>query len=394
MLSPYARREYAKINGKSPPKRGEECAFSYKSKKLSGTFLPKINFVCHYAALAFYMKMGLKVTKVHRGMKFRQAPFMSDYIDLCTSLRIKSKTSFEKRLCKLFSNANYGKSLQNTRKYMDARITTRRKHFSRVVQHPLFTNFKIISENIAICFLRKGSVRLNRCYSAGFSILDYSKLFMGEMYYNKILPAFENNPENCEVLMSDTDSFVLRVKGGDTNEIFTKLKEIMDFSNYDSRSPLHDPVRRNIPGYFKNELEGKYVIERAVFLRSKCYSLLFAPDPNYLALLSEEERDSFLATFCTEENSLSKCKGIKRCVVEETSFLAYLDTLMGGDVFEAEQTCIRSKNHIIATVAERKRMLSAMDDKRALLECGIHSRPYGSAYLVLNGDTCNRCAKE
>ena len=200
MLSPYARAEYAKIEGKMSPKIGEKCKFSYKSHKLSGTFLPKKNFVCHYAALAFYLKMGLKLTKVHRGMKFKQAPYMSEYIDLCTNLRISSKTSFEKRLCKLFSNANYGKSLQNTRKYMDARITTRKKHFSRVVQHPLFSNFKIIAENVVLCFMRKGTVRLNRCYSAGFSILEYSKLFMGEMYYEKILPAFGNDPTNVRCL--------------------------------------------------------------------------------------------------------------------------------------------------------------------------------------------------
>ena len=191
--------------------------------------------------------------------------------------------------------------------------------------------------------------------------------------------------------MSDTDSFVLKVKGEDTNEIFSKLGEIMDFSNYDSRSPLFNPTRRNIPGFFKNELEGKYIIERAVFLRSKCYSLLFAPDPNYLAILSEAERRTFQDSFCTEENSLSRCKGIKRCVVEETSFLEYLDTLLGGNVLEAKQTCIRSKNHIIATVTERKRMLSAMDDKRALLSCGIHSKPYGSKYLTEHGYNCYKC---
>jgi hypothetical protein len=250
MLSPYAKKEYAKITGKIPPQNGEKCNFKYKSQKLSGNLLPKRNFVCHYATLAFYLKSGMKLVKIHRGMKFKQAPYMSDYIDLCTNLRINSKTSFEKRLCKLFSNANYGKSLQNTRKYMDARITTRKKHFSRIIQHPLFSNYKIISENVAICFLRKASVRLNRCYSAGFSILEYSKLFMGKMYYEKILPAFDNSPEKCEVLMSDTDSFILQVEGENTNEIFSKFSDIMDFSNYDVRSSLHNPSRKNIPGFF------------------------------------------------------------------------------------------------------------------------------------------------
>ncbi|PKY57580.1 hypothetical protein RhiirA4_478738, partial [Rhizophagus irregularis] len=50
-------------------------------EKLVQTLYPKKNYVVHYRALQLYMKLGMKVTKIHGGLKFRQSPWMKEYIE-------------------------------------------------------------------------------------------------------------------------------------------------------------------------------------------------------------------------------------------------------------------------------------------------------------------------
>ena len=62
------------------------------------------------------MKLGVKITKVHKILTFDEKPFLKDYIDLNTNLRIKAKNDLEKDLFKSMNNAIFGKSMENVLK--------------------------------------------------------------------------------------------------------------------------------------------------------------------------------------------------------------------------------------------------------------------------------------
>ena len=65
-------------------------------EKLIPNLWDKKKYIVHHKNLELYLELGLKVKKIHRGIKFREEPWMRSYIELNTDLRTKGKNDFEK----------------------------------------------------------------------------------------------------------------------------------------------------------------------------------------------------------------------------------------------------------------------------------------------------------
>ena len=76
--------------------------------KLVQTLLPKNCYTLHYRLAQIYNSMGLKITKLHRALKFEQANWMRPYMELNTSLRIAASTVSGKKLYKGMINSAFG----------------------------------------------------------------------------------------------------------------------------------------------------------------------------------------------------------------------------------------------------------------------------------------------
>ena len=55
--------------------------------------LNKTNYVVYYKNLKLYENLGLKITNIHRGIKFQESAWLEEYINLNTTLRTKAKQS-------------------------------------------------------------------------------------------------------------------------------------------------------------------------------------------------------------------------------------------------------------------------------------------------------------
>ena len=70
-----------------------ECVKIGRVEKLIPNLNKKSNCVVHYEYLKLYASLGLKITKIHRGIKFEESAWLEEYINLNAKLRLEAKQS-------------------------------------------------------------------------------------------------------------------------------------------------------------------------------------------------------------------------------------------------------------------------------------------------------------
>ena len=63
-------------------------------KKLIPNLGKKTNYVVHYRNLQLYLSLGMKLTKIHRVLKFKQSDWMKKYIGFNTEKRMNATNDF------------------------------------------------------------------------------------------------------------------------------------------------------------------------------------------------------------------------------------------------------------------------------------------------------------
>ena len=79
------------------------------SKKIIPNFGNKTNYVVHYRNLQLYLSLGMKLTKIHRVLKFKQSDWWKKYIDFNIEKRKNAVNDFEKDFLKSMINPVRGK---------------------------------------------------------------------------------------------------------------------------------------------------------------------------------------------------------------------------------------------------------------------------------------------
>ena len=120
-------------------------------QKLIPNLNNKTSYVVHYENLKLYESLGLKITKIQRGIKFEESVWLEEYINLNTKLRIKAKKSgnnFEVDFFKLMNNSLFGKTLENIRNRVDIRLISTDKVAHKLAATPNYDCCTIFDENL------------------------------------------------------------------------------------------------------------------------------------------------------------------------------------------------------------------------------------------------------
>ena len=292
--------------------------------------------------------------KIHRCIRFKQSPWMKEYIDLNTRLRTAAKNDFEKDFYKLMNNSVFGKTMENIRRHRNIKLVNKKEEYLKTVMKPNFKSGTLLGDDLMACEMGKVKVVMNKPVYLGQAILDLSKLIMYEFHYDYMLPKYGKNIKLCYM---DADSFVYDIKTEDFyKDIAGDVETRFDTSGYADNRPsskmLPTGKNKNVIGLMKDELGGE-IMKEFVSLRPKMYS------------------------YRVGNSKPKKCKGIKKCVVKKMiTFNDYKDCLFKGRNLYKSQLLFRSEKDEIKTLEVNKLALNSQDDKRITID-GIASYAMG-----------------
>ena len=93
-----------------------------KTEKLILDQNNKTEYMVHYRMLKCNVKMGVKVTKIHRVIKFKQEYVCRDYIQNNTNTRATAKTEAEKDVRKFMNNSLNGGMCMNPLHFLQSKF--------------------------------------------------------------------------------------------------------------------------------------------------------------------------------------------------------------------------------------------------------------------------------
>ena len=330
-----------------------------KISKLIPNLGDKKKYVLHYENLKQYLKLGLKLTHIHSGIKFKESPWLEKYISLNIKLRTEAKNEFEKDFFKLMNNSVFGKTMENIRNRVDIKLVNNKKQAEKLSAKPNFKHCNIFSEDLVAIHMKQTKLDFDKPVYLGMCILDLSKTLMYDFHYNYIKKKYG---DKAKLLITDTDSLMYEIQTEDFyKDIIRDLKDRFDTSGYppDHPSGIPSGFNKKVLGMFKDEVNGD-IIDEFVGLRAKLYS--------YKMFEGKESK---------------KCKGVKKSVVKKSmTHEDYKKCLLTGKEQLRKQNIIRSYKHEVYTEEVNKVALSASDDKRYILEDGINTLALGH-YKIL-----------
>src|SRR5260370_40668969 len=128
----------------------------------------------------------------------------------------------------------------------------------------------------------------------------------------------------------------------------------MDLYNYEKNSNLFDESKKKKLGYLKDEYGGK-IVNEFVGLKSKLYSIDYG----------------------NHENKKT-AKGLQKVVLNKKfNHSHYKNVIEHNNIYYSSMKRIQSKDQKINTVELEKLIFTPFDDKRYILDEGIHTLPFG-----------------
>ena len=144
--------------------------------KLIPSLGDKIDFALHYKNLQLYLSLKMKLTKIHKVLKFKQSEQIKKYINFNTKKRTYAGNSFEKDFFKLMINSAYDKTMKNLQKRI--RLVNNDKDFFKYTSRPTHITHKIFDRNYAAIHEIKRVLTLNKPIYVGFTALELCKWLM------------------------------------------------------------------------------------------------------------------------------------------------------------------------------------------------------------------------
>ena len=335
-----------------------ETTGSMNSERLLLTLLPKKDYVCYLPLLQYYIKIGLRISKLKGGYKFKVSQQIAPFINLCCNERKDATDVVIKNLIKLQTNSCFGFSCR--RKDLDVNVIIVRNaaECAYYIAHPRFKGLVEIKPNVTAIFLKPHKVCIDLPYALGTCVLSISKLFLYRLIYTELTPLFRFRTFIPSYFDTDSVCMYVTLLPGEKN-IYKQLKKIshiIDFTTFGTQDGIYDETNRMRPGTLKNEYP-QADIKAAVFLNCKCY---------------------IVSPYEGKGSPTVRCKGVARYLQSRLTFAHYYNCLMNQTVNRVNMNLLKSRSHQVYLVTMNKISLSALNTKIFYTDPhGVTGLPYG-----------------
>ena len=163
----------------------------------------------HYENLRQYENLGLKIKKIHRGIKYKESGWLEKYIALNTKLRTVAANEFEKDFFKLMNNSVFGKTMENIRKREDIKFVNDEEQAKKLSAKSNFDHCNIFREKLVAIHMKKTRLVFDKPVYLGMCILDLSKTLMYDFNYNSMKQKYG---DKAKLLFTDTDSLMYEIQ--------------------------------------------------------------------------------------------------------------------------------------------------------------------------------------
>ena len=232
-----------------------------KVKKLIPNLGDKEKYVLHHENLKQYESLGLKIKKIHRGIKFEESRWLEKYIVLNTGLRTSIANEFEKDFFKLMNNSVFGKTMENIRNMVNIKLVNDEvndeEQAEKLAAKPNFDHCNIFCEDLIAIHMKKTKLVFDKPVYLGMCILDISKTLMYDFHYNYVKQKYE---DKAKLLFTDTNSLMYEIETEDFHkDISADVTRRFDTSDYppDHPSGIPSGFNKKVLGMFKDEVGGK-----------------------------------------------------------------------------------------------------------------------------------------
>lgn len=325
---------------------GERTEF----RGLVGTLLPKKHYGVHWRVLQWYLKRGLKVAALHRVISWtEEQEYLKGYVERNIQLRDVCHDALSKAVYKMMGNALYGKTFENPFNHTGVRVVRDPVHLSGLVREGSVHSILYQGQHGTLVRLEGEEVVMDKPTYIGACVTEYAKLHMYHIFYDLLVDKVFGR-DNIELLYTDTDSIIVRVKHEEglvdpdqgCGRLIERINELAG-----------EPLIGKLGGQMKSET-GEDYIQQFVALRSKMYA--------YKTAKGKQEQ---------------RAKGTTKEAQQQLSFELYCEVLKGCGVKEVPNCRIARTDFRLQNVEQMRRALSANDGKRWISADGNTTLPFG-----------------
>ena len=322
--------------------------------------------------LLFYLKFGLVCKKIHRFVQYTPRNCFNNFVQSAVDARRQGdenpNSSVVAETMKLLANSSYGYQIMDRSRHTMTKYVTDEKTHS-AINSRMFKRLNHITDQLLEVELVKPEIEHRKPLIVGFSILQYAKQRMLELYY--IFFKKFCDTERYEELEMDTDSLYLALSEENFEDVIPPKK------------PAEwDKLRLKIA------LLTLLRMQPTIFFLRNCCNTHKKHDKREPGIFKEEIRCAEMLCLCSKTNCCYakhtnkykfSSKGLNERTLEDYGdggpMSKYREVLEESVNVISTNRGFRTIQHSVATYEQTKKRLSYFYPKRLVEEDGIHIKP-------------------